>query len=57
VSIVCEAADRRIFHFELTPDCDATHTGHIHLEIKPGEHSFIVNGGREKPRGRSLARA
>jgi hypothetical protein len=43
VSIVCEAADERIFHFELTPDFDAAHADHVHLEIKPGAHCFIVN--------------
>lgn len=43
VSIVCEAADERLFHFELTPDCDAAHADHVHLELRPGAHSFIFN--------------
>jgi hypothetical protein len=43
VSIVCEAMDRRIFHFMLTPDFDAAHADHVHLEIKPGARWFIVN--------------
>jgi hypothetical protein len=43
VSIVCEAKDHRLFHFMLTPDFDAAHADHLHLEIKPGARSFIVN--------------
>jgi hypothetical protein len=43
VSIVCEAMDQRIFHFMLTPDFDAAHADHVHLEIKPGARWFIVN--------------
>jgi hypothetical protein len=43
VSIVCEAADERLFHFELTPDCDAAHADHVHLEIKPAARWFIIN--------------
>jgi hypothetical protein len=43
VSIVCEAAEEHLFHFELTPDCDAAHADHVHLELRPGAHSFIFN--------------
>jgi hypothetical protein len=43
VSIVCEATDERIFHFALTPDFDAAHADHVHLEIKPETRWFIVN--------------
>lgn len=43
VSIVCEAMDQRIFHFMLTPDFDAAHADHVHLEIKPATRWFIVN--------------
>jgi len=43
VSIVCEATDERLFHFALTPDFDAAHADHVHLEIKPQARSFIVN--------------
>jgi hypothetical protein len=43
VSVVCEAMDQRIFHFMLTPDFDAAHADHVHLEIKPGARWFIVN--------------
>jgi hypothetical protein len=42
-SIVCETKDLRIFHFALTPDFNADHADHVHLEIKPGAHWFIVN--------------
>jgi len=42
-SIVCEAADERLFHFALTPDFDAAHADHVHLEIKPATRWFIVN--------------
>ena len=43
VSIVCEAADQRIFHYMLTPHFDAPHADHLHLEIKPGVEWFLVN--------------
>lgn len=43
VSIVCEAMDQRLFHFMLTPDFDAAHADHVHLEIKPATRWFIVN--------------
>jgi hypothetical protein len=42
-SIVCEATDERLFHFALTPDFDAAHADHVHLEIKPATRWFIVN--------------
>jgi hypothetical protein len=40
---VCEATDERLFHFALTPDFDAAHADHVHLEIKPATRWFIVN--------------
>lgn len=43
VSIVCEAADLRIFHYMLTPHFDKAHHDHLHLEIKPGVKWFLVN--------------
>ncbi|MFO7181749.1 MAG: extensin family protein [Pseudomonadota bacterium] len=43
VSIVCEAADLRLFHFMLTPHFDDAHADHLHLEIKPGSRWFLVN--------------
>lgn len=42
-SIVCETKDERIFHFALTPDFNADHADHVHLEIKPAARWFIVN--------------
>lgn len=43
LSIVCEAADQRVFHYMLTPHFDAAHADHWHLEIKPGVKWFLVN--------------
>lgn len=43
VSIACEAADVRMFHFILTPHFDAAHGDHLHLEIKPDTRWFLVN--------------
>jgi hypothetical protein len=43
VSIACEAADLRMFHFILTPHFDAAHADHLHLEIKPETRWFLVN--------------
>ena len=43
VSIVCEAADQRIFHYTLSPHHDAPHADHLHLEIKPGVKWFLIN--------------
>jgi hypothetical protein len=40
-AIACEAADQGLFHVVLTPDYDAAHRDHFHLEIVPGaETSF-----------------
>jgi hypothetical protein len=43
LSIVCETADQRIFHYMLTPHFDTAHADHFHLEIKPGVKWFLVN--------------
>jgi hypothetical protein len=43
VSLVCEAADRRLFHYMLTPHFNAAHADHLHLEIKPAVKWFLVN--------------
>jgi hypothetical protein len=43
VSIVCEAADLRIFHYMLTPHFDPAHADHLHLEIKASVKWFLVN--------------
>jgi hypothetical protein len=43
MSLVCEAADQRLFHYMLTPHFDLAHADHLHLEIKPGVKWFLVN--------------
>jgi hypothetical protein len=42
-SIVCEAADQRLFNSILTPHHDAAHANHLHLEIAPDVRWFIVD--------------
>lgn len=42
-SIVCEAADARIFTYMLTPHFNKAHATHVHLEVKPGVKWFLVN--------------
>ncbi len=41
-SIVCEAADLRMFNSILSPNYDAAHANHLHLEVAPGVKWFIV---------------
>jgi len=43
LSVACEAADLRIFHYMLTPHFDDPHADHLHLEIKVGVKWFLVN--------------
>lgn len=43
ISILCETADQRIFHYMLTPHFNAEHDDHWHLEIKPETEWFLVN--------------
>jgi hypothetical protein len=43
ISIVCETADQRVFHYMLTPHFNREHHDHFHLEIKPGVKWFLVN--------------
>ncbi len=43
MSILCEVADARIFHYMLSPHYDEPHSDHFHLEIKPGVKWFLVN--------------
>ena len=43
LSVACEAADLRIFHYMLTPHFDDPHSDHLHLEIKVGVKWFLVN--------------
>jgi len=41
-SIICEAADLRLFHYALTPHYDDPHADHVHLEIRPDLDTFLV---------------
>ena len=43
VSILCEAADQRLFHYMLSPHFNEAHHDHFHLEIKPHGNWFLVN--------------
>lgn len=43
ISMMCEAADQRIFHYMLSPHFDHRHHDHLHLEIKPGVRWFLAN--------------
>jgi hypothetical protein len=43
MSIVCEAADQRIFTYTLTPHFNEAHADHLHMEIKPGVKWFLIN--------------
>ncbi|WP_434043455.1 MULTISPECIES: extensin family protein [Sorangium] len=42
-SIVCEAADLGIFTYVLTPNYNAAHADHYHMEIKPGVRWFLYH--------------
>ncbi|WP_437763978.1 extensin family protein [Sorangium sp. So ce281] len=42
-SIVCEAADLGIFTYALTPNFNAAHADHYHMEIKPGVRWFLYH--------------
>jgi hypothetical protein len=43
ISIACEVYDQRIFHYTLSPNYNADHADHWHMEIKPGVKWFLVN--------------
>jgi len=40
---VCEARDRGIFHYALTPHFNPAHADHLHFEIKPTVKWFLYN--------------
>lgn len=40
--LVCDAFDKQLFHLSLTPDYDAVHRDHFHLEVTPGASTFVV---------------
>jgi hypothetical protein len=41
--IVCDAADQHLFNVELTPDYNAPHRNHLHLEVTPNVRWFLVH--------------
>ena len=41
-SFVCDAAGRAIFHVMLTPNWNAEHKNHFHLEITPEANWMMV---------------
>jgi hypothetical protein len=42
-AIVCEAREAGLFTYALTPNYDAPHSDHFHLEIKPGVTWFLYH--------------
>lgn len=42
-SILCDAADAKLFNVVLTPDYNKPHQNHFHLEVTRGVKWFIVN--------------
>jgi hypothetical protein len=42
-AILCEAADRRLFHVILTPNYNRPHKNHFHLEVTEGVKWFLVH--------------
>jgi hypothetical protein len=42
-SLVCEASDQGIFTYVLTPNFNAAHADHYHMEIKPGVRWFLYH--------------
>jgi hypothetical protein len=40
--IACSAATEGIFHVVLTPDYDAAHRDHFHLELVPGQEGSFA---------------
>jgi hypothetical protein len=42
-AIVCEAREAGVFTYALTPNFDAPHADHFHLEIKPGVKWFLYH--------------
>jgi hypothetical protein len=41
--LVCEALERGVFTYVLTPNYNAAHADHFHMEIKPGVRWFLYN--------------
>jgi len=42
-AVVCEARDPAIFTYVLTPDFNAAHADHFHMEVKPGVRWFLYH--------------
>ncbi len=42
-AIACAAMDRALFTYILTPNYDAAHADHYHMEIKPGVRWFLIH--------------
>lgn len=42
-AIVCEAMDNHLFTYVLTPNYNAAHFDHFHMEVKPGVKWFLVH--------------
>jgi Extensin-like protein C-terminus len=42
-ALVCESAAGGVFTYVLTPDYNAAHADHFHMEIKPGVRWFLYN--------------
>jgi hypothetical protein len=42
-ALVCESATEGVFTYVLTPDYNAAHADHFHMEIKPGVRWFLYN--------------
>jgi len=42
-SIVCESYDLGLFTYVLTPNYDAAHVDHFHMEIRAGVHWFLYH--------------
>jgi Extensin-like protein C-terminus len=42
-ALVCEASDKSVFTYVLTPDYNAAHADHFHMEVKPGVRWFLYH--------------
>ncbi len=41
--LVCESSEQAIFTYVLTPDFNAAHADHFHMEVKPGVRWFLYH--------------
>ena len=42
-ALVCEASESGVFTYVLTPNFNAAHVDHFHMEIKPGVRWFLTH--------------